>query len=59
VLHKTKEEYCAILRFTAQSRTLTNTNTPVIDCKDVNELGKTLEGLNLRKGKRFKSEIKP
>jgi hypothetical protein len=59
VLHKTEEEYCAVLRFTAQSRTLTNTNTPVTDCKDVNKLGKTLEGLNLRKGKRFESKIKP
>jgi hypothetical protein len=50
VLHKTEEEYCAVLRFIAQSRTSTNANTPVTDCKDVDELGKKLEDLNLGKG---------
>jgi hypothetical protein len=59
VLHQTEEEYCAVLRFTAQSGTATSANTPVTDCEDVNELGKTLEGLSLRKGKRSKPEIGP
>ena len=52
VLHKTEEEYCAVLGFTAQSGTSTSANTPVTDREDVNELGKTLEGLSLGKGKR-------
>jgi hypothetical protein len=44
-----KEEYYAVIRFTAQSST--NASTPVIDCKDVDRLRKTLKGLSIRKEK--------
>jgi hypothetical protein len=50
-LHKTEEEYYAILGFTAQSGTSTSANTPVMDCEDVDELGKSIEGLSIGKGK--------
>lgn len=51
VLYKTMEECCAILGFTAQSRTLTSANTLVTDCEDVDKLGKSPEDLSIRKGK--------
>jgi hypothetical protein len=51
VLHKTEEEYCTVLGFTAQSGTPTSANTPVTDREDVDELGKSLKGLSIRKGK--------
>jgi hypothetical protein len=51
VLHQTEGEYCAVLRFTAQSETTTSANTPVTDYEDVDELGKSLEGLSIGKGK--------
>ena len=51
MLHKTKEEYCAVLGFTSQSRTFTSANTPDTDRKDVDELGKLLKGLSIRNGK--------
>ena len=51
VLHKTEEEYCTVLGFTAQSGTPTSANTPVTDREDVDELGKSLEGLSIGKGK--------
>jgi hypothetical protein len=50
-LHKTEEEYCTVLRFTAQSRTPASANTPVTDCEDVDKLRKSLKGLSIRKGK--------
>ena len=40
VLHKTEEEYCAILGFTAQSSISTSANTPLTDREDVDKLGK-------------------
>ena len=49
VLHQTKEEYCAVIGFTAQSST--NASTPVTDREDVDRLGKTLEGLSIGKEK--------
>jgi len=51
VLYKTEEEYCAVLGFTAQSGTSTSANTPVTDREDIDELGKSLEGLNIGRGK--------
>jgi len=49
VLHQTREEYCTVIGFTAQSST--NASTPVTDREDVDRLGKTLEGLSLRREK--------
>ena len=51
ILHKTEEEYCAVLRLTGQSGTPTSANTPVTDRENVDELGKSLEGLRIGKGK--------
>ena len=51
VLHKTEEEYCTILGLTGQSGTSTSIDTPVTDREDVEELGKSLEGLRIGKGK--------
>ena len=56
VLHKTEEEYCAVLGLTGQSRTFTSANTPVTDREDVDELGKSLEGLGIGKGGRMNIE---
>ena len=51
ILHKTEEEYCAVLGFMGQSGISTNANTPVTDWEDVDKLGKMLEGLSIGKGK--------
>jgi hypothetical protein len=58
ILHKTEEEYYAVLRFTTQFRTSTSANMPVTNCKDVNKLGKMLEGLSLGKGKRSEPDVR-
>src|SRR5438045_8401465 len=50
VLHKTEEEYCAVLGFMGQSGISTNANTPITDQEDVDELGKMLKGLSIGKG---------
>ena len=46
-----EEEYYAILRFMGQFRTSTSANTPSIDHDDIDELGKSLEGLGIGRGK--------
>ena len=51
MLHKMEEEYYTILGFIGQSRTSTNANTPSMDHDNVDELGKSLEGLGIRRGK--------
>jgi hypothetical protein len=48
VLHQTEGEYCTITGFTAQSKTSTSADTPVIDPEGVDKLGKTLEGLSIK-----------
>ena len=47
VINQTEGEYCAVLGFTAQSGTTTGVDILVIGYKDIDRLGKTLEGLNI------------
>jgi hypothetical protein len=51
VINQTEEEYCTVLRFTDQSGTSTDVDTPVTGREDIDKLGKKLEGLNIQEEK--------
>jgi hypothetical protein len=57
VLHQTEEEYCTVAGFTTQSGISTDVNTPVTDRDGVDNVRKSLEGLNIGKGKTGRMNI--
>jgi len=59
MLRETEEEYCAVIAFTTQPGSSTCTNTPITDRNEVDDLGKTLDGLSLGKGRRTEPKTRP
>jgi hypothetical protein len=57
VINQTEEDYCTVLRFTDRSGTSTDIDTPATGCKDIDKLGKKLEGFNIQKEKPQQGKI--